>query len=341
MSRPRIDFVVSTRNNRGIIVPTLESIAHQTIGRLTCTVVDGRSSDGTPDLVRQRFPWVRLVVKESDSGPADSRNIGFRQGSAEYAAFVDSDIVLDPFWAERQVELMDADTRIAIAGGKLLHSERPGTLYAAYGVMTRYGMGWDGGRAQAASGFTEVRRCLWVNSSAMAVRRSAMEEIGGFDDAMFLGCEDSDLGWRANVMGWQVAFNPSAFAVHKIHGTLDPAAMKRRLVFLIWRNRLRSALVNYSARSLCRYTSIFLACSVADAFVRAPRKEKMVAMWWNAAHLRDTWARRRRVQAGRKAADADLWPLFRHGIMGPGYAFEPRSSRFDEPVSAGAGMVNP
>jgi GT2 family glycosyltransferase len=338
---PLIDFVVSTRNNRAIIAETLEAIARQTIGRFTCTVVDGRSTDGTPDLVRDRFPWVCVIVKDSDNGPASSRNIGFGQGSATYAAFVDSDVVLDPEWVQRQLALMDSDPRIAILGGKLLHSEKPDTLYAAYGVMNRFSLGWDGGRAQPASAFDRVRECLWVNSSAMAVRRRAIEEIGGFDEAMFLGCEDSDLGWRANLLGWKVAFNPAASAVHKIHGTLDPATMGRRLVFLIWKNRLRSALVNFGPWSLCRYTAIFLVLSLADAMVRAPRKEKLAALRWNATHFGDTWSRRRWVQSRRKVADRSLWPLFRRGVTGPGYDFEPRSRRFDEPVSSNSLVVNP
>jgi GT2 family glycosyltransferase len=340
LNSPLIDFVVSTRNNRAIIGPTLEAIARQTVERFTCTVVDGCSTDGTPQLVRERFPWVRVVVKESDTGPSNSRNIGFRQGSAEYAAFVDSDIVLDPRWAEQQIALLNSDRGIALAGGKLLHSEKPGMLYAAYGVMSRYGMGWDGGRAQPAAAFDKTRQCLWVNSSAMAVRRSALDQTGGFDDAMFLGCEDSDLGWRANILGWKVMFNPAASAVHKIHGTLDPATMSRRLVFLIWKNRLRSALVNYSAGSLWRYTSVFLAFSVADAFVRAPRKEKLEALHWNLTNLRDTWSRRKWVQSRRQVADRALWPLFRHGLRGPGYGFEPRSRSFDEPVSSESMIVN-
>lgn len=334
MNRPLMDFVVSTRNNRAIIGPTLEAIAAQTIGRFTCTVVDGCSTDGTPDLIRERFPWVRVVVKESDTGPSHSRNIGFQLGSAEYAAFVDSDVLLDPRWAEEQVALMDSDPRIGILGGKLLHSEKPDTLYAAYGVMSRYGMAWDGGRAQPASAFNRFRECVWVNSSAMAVRRSVLEETGGFDEVMFLGCEDSDLGWRANLLGWKVAFNPAASAIHKIHGTLDPATMRRPLVFLIWRNRLRSALVNYEAWSLCRYTSVFLALSIADAFIRAPRKEKLAALWWNLRNLGGTWSRRKWVHSRRKVADRALWPLFRYGFLGPGHAFEPRSRRFDEPTTA-------
>ncbi|HEV2445388.1 MAG TPA: glycosyltransferase [Candidatus Sulfopaludibacter sp.] len=341
MNAPLIDFVVSTRNNRAIIVPTLEAVARQTVGRFTCTVVDGRSSDGTPDLVRERFPWVRVVVKDSDTGPSNSRNIGFRQGSAEYAAFVDSDIVLEPHWAERQIALMNSDPRIAILGGKLLHSERPDTLYAAYGVMNRFGLGWDGGRAQPAAAFNRFRECLWVNSSAMAVRRCAIEETGGFDDAMFLGCEDSDLGWRANLLGWKVAFNPEASAVHKIHGTLDPATMSRRLVYLIWKNRLRSAFVNFGPASLCRYASVFVALSVADACVRPPRREKFAALWWNVLRWRDTRSRRQWVQSRRRVADHALWPLFRRGVTGPGYAFEPRSRRFDEPVPPQSVIVNP
>lgn len=341
MNSSRIDFVVSTRNNRAIIVPTLEAIARQTIERFTCTVVDGCSTDGTPELVRERFPWVQVVVKDSDTGPANSRNIGFRRGSSEYAAFVDSDIVLDPSWAEQQIALMDADREIAIASGKLLHSADRAKLYAAYGVMSRYGMGWDGGRAQPADAFDKIHQSLWVNSSAMAVRRSAIDKTGGFDDAMFLGCEDLDLGWRANILGWKVVFNPAASAVHKIHGTLDPATMSRRLVFLIWKNRLRSALVNYSALSLCRYTSIFLAFSIADAFVRSPRREKFAALGWNLANFGDTWSRRKWVQSRRRVSDRALWPLFRHGLMGPGYGFAPRSKRFDEPVSSKSIHVNP
>jgi GT2 family glycosyltransferase len=195
-------------------------------------------------------------------------------------------------------------------------------------------MAWDGGRAQPADAFNHFRECVWVNSSAMAVRRSALEEAGGFDEVMFLGCEDSDLGWRVNLLGWKVAFNPHATAIHKIHGTLDPATMRRHLVFLIWRNRLRSAFVNYEAWNLCRYTGVFLALSIADAFVRAPRKEKLMSFWWNVRNLRSAWSRRKWVQSRRKLPDRALWPLFRYGFLGPGPAFQPRSRRFDEPVAA-------
>ena len=170
-SSPLVDFVVCARNNRGIISSTLEGIARQTVKEFTCTLVDDLSTDGTPELVRERFPWVEVVVKDKHTGPSPSRNIGLSRGSAKFIVFLDSDATLDPRWTEAQIEFMNSDPTIGIACGKLLYAPLPEILYAAYGAMNRYGVGWDGGRAQPAARFTEPRRCLWANTTAMMVRR--------------------------------------------------------------------------------------------------------------------------------------------------------------------------
>jgi GT2 family glycosyltransferase len=235
-------------------------------------------------------------------------------------------VILNPDWAEAQIRLMRSDEKIGIAGCSLLYSGNTELLYASHGIMSRYGIGWDGGRAEPASSFRRVRPCLWANTSALMARRKLLEELGGFDDAMFLGCEDSDLGWRSNIFGWRVVSNPEAVAVHMMHGTLDPGRLKGQLLYLIWRNRLRSALVNYQPLSLMRYTAVFLLLSVADAVVRGPRREKFSALLWNARHVRDTWSRRRYVQSRRVIRDRDLWPLFQYGFRGPGNGFYPRGS---------------
>lgn len=324
MKSALIDYVVCARNNRDSIGATLESIAGQTLQDRTCTVVDGQSSDGTPDLVRRQFPWANLVRKDADTGPADSRNIGLSKGTAECIAFVDSDVRLDSRWAESQVKVMSSDPRVGIVGSKLLLSQNTEILYASHGVMSRYGIGWDGGRAEPAGNFTQIQRCLWVNTSAVFVRRRLIEQTGVFDDAMFFGCEDADLGWRANLFGWLVVSNPLAIAVHDLHGTMDPRTMKKRLLYLMWRNRLRCAFINYEPASLIRYTSIFLLLSLADSILRPPRKEKFSALLWNLKVRRDTLRRRRWVQSHRTVSDREIWPLFQKGFRGPGYGLYPR-----------------
>jgi GT2 family glycosyltransferase len=323
LSRPLVDFVVCTRNNRAIISSALEGIRRQTVQDFTCTLVDERSTDGTPELVRERFPWVDILVKESDGGPAVSRNVGLSRGSANFIVFVDSDVTLEPRWAEVQIALMN-NPSIGIACGKLLWAATPEVLYAAYGSMNRYGVGWDGGRGHPAACFAEPRRCLWANTAAIAVRRELVERIGGFDGAMFAYYEDGDFGWRANLFGYQVVFNPAAVAVHLMHGTFTPETMSRRIIYLIWRNRLRTVLVNYEFGNLLRYTSVYLLFAILYALARGPRKEKFAALLWNATHVLDTLRRRRWVQAHRSVRDKELWPMFEPGIRGPGYGFFPR-----------------
>ena len=325
MAPPLVDFVVCTWNNRAIVGPTLEAVERQTARPFTCTVVDDRSDDGTPEWIARRFPWVHVIVKPANTGPASSRNLGFAAGAAPYVVFLDSDVRLEPQWAARQIEILAPDERTAAVCGKLLYGGQPDVLYGAYGTMNRYGVAWDGGFRRPAAEFTGCRRCLWANTTAMAVRRDAARRIGEFDAAMFTMQEDVDFGWRANLFGYRVLFNPDAVAVHDVHGSLDPDTMSERLIHLVWRNRLRSILINNGAGHLARRTLPFVVLACLDGAVYGPRRAKLGALAWNLRMLRDTWRRRRWVQAQRVVGDGEIDRMLEDGVRGPGYGIFPGS----------------
>ena len=46
----------------------------------------------------------------------------------------------------------------------------------------------------------------WVSGACFLARRSALEELGGFDESYFMFAEDMDLCWRAHRAGWGVGF---------------------------------------------------------------------------------------------------------------------------------------
>ena len=70
----------------------------------------------------------------------------------------------------------------------------------------RYNPGTPEGGVVAAAG--------WVSGSCFLARRSALEELGGFDEAYFMYAEDMDLCWRAHHAGWGVGFAGTAEVTH-------------------------------------------------------------------------------------------------------------------------------
>jgi len=315
---PSVDFVICTFNNREIIAETLRCIECQTVRDFTCTIVDDCSTDGTPEFIRKGFPWVKIFVKPANTGPAESRNIGLALGQAPYVVLLDSDVRLDPHWAEAQISFLESDYAIAMAGGKLVDAEVPDRLYGCYGVMNRFGVAWNGGEGERVELFSRPLQCLWINTTAIILRRDVLQDLGDFDAAMFSLGEDCDLGWRANLFGYKVFFNPAALAAHQFHSTFKPSLV-RRLIYLVRRNRIRSVVTNYEFNSLVRYVLAYLILSLADGLIVPPRKEKLAALWWNIGCLRDTLRRRRWVQRRRILHDRELWPMFTTGIRGPGY----------------------
>jgi GT2 family glycosyltransferase len=316
-----IDFVVSARNNRELIGRTLTSIARQTVVPASCTLVDGASNDGTPQYVREEFPWVDVLVKSTDSGPSASRNLGAARGTTEWIALVDSDVELAPTWSERQLTHCAADSRIGIASGILRYASRPHIVQAAHGVLNRYGVAWHGGGGLPVTALTQPRRCLWVPTAAVMMRRALLAECGGFDAIMYAFYEDVDLGWRANLLGYRVVCNPEAWALHAEHGTINDVTFShQRAVYHIWRNRLRSLLINSGRAHLMRYGTVFVALSILDMLRAGPRGAKAAAIAWNVRHAADTLRQRRRVQRTRRVRDADLIGLFESGLRGPGYS---------------------
>lgn len=314
---PRLTFVVPTRNNRGIIGNTLGSIARQSCGDYECLVIDGVSTDGTREYLQEQFPWVKVIRKDSDSGPAASRSIGMRRSRSPFVALIDSDVQLHPSWAAEQLNIMEHDPAVGISGSRLLYRARPEVLYASFGAMNRYGVSWDGGQGEAAEEHQEIRRCLWCNTSAVMVRREAIEIAGTFDDSMFAVHEDSDFGWRVNISGFDVIYNPRAVATHDVHGTFDPERQTELFTYLLRRNRLRSLLVNYELASIFRYVLPYVALSIIELFPGPRRWSKLKGLLSNLLHLPETLQRRHSVQKIRKVKDSALWPLFQPGLRGP------------------------
>jgi N-acetylglucosaminyl-diphospho-decaprenol L-rhamnosyltransferase len=196
--------------------------------RTEIVVVD----NGSRDLVSERLVTaalgVRVLEEPENRGYGAGCNRGARNTAREYILFLNSDAVVQAGALEALVAAFDADPRAALVGPRLENPDgslqpsilRLPTLSRVFSESS--GLAFlSGGRApfrghSATRDYhSRAQEVECVKGAALLVRRTAFEEVGGFDARFFLYAEESDLCARLRDRGWRILFEPAARVVHR------------------------------------------------------------------------------------------------------------------------------
>jgi GT2 family glycosyltransferase len=218
---PDASAVVVTYNALPWIERSLESVRE-----VETVVVDNGSTDGTVDVVRELFPDATLI-EQANRGLAAGWNVGMAAASGRYFLILNADAWMTEGSLARLVEFADSRPDAAVIGPRLLNTD--GTLQRSVrGVPTLWRLATEyfflrklapGSRllnAFYAGGFDhdEARDVEVVMGACMLVRRAAVDQVGGLDEAFFLFSEETDWCRRFTDAGWKVVFYPGAECVH-------------------------------------------------------------------------------------------------------------------------------
>jgi N-acetylglucosaminyl-diphospho-decaprenol L-rhamnosyltransferase len=190
------------------------------------TVVDNESTDGSAETLLRAQPDTRLVRAGANLGYGAGANRGIAGGSSEFVLVSNPDISIHRGAVRSLVDVLGADPTIAIVGPQLLEAD--GTRYpsarrfpsfvdaAGHAVLADLVPGNRFTRRYRMDDLDahEVTSVDWVSGACFLGRRSALAELGGFDEAYFMYAEDTDLCWRARRAGWGVAYVPAAVVTH-------------------------------------------------------------------------------------------------------------------------------
>jgi len=220
--QPDVSVVVVTLNGRELVERCLESVADA--GELI--VVDNASSDGTPDLVREKFPQARLIEQEN-RGMGGGNNAGMRLASGRYFLLLNSDAWVVGNGLRQLVEFADARPDAAVVGPRLRNPD--GTLQRSvrafptlwrlateYFFLRKLAPRTDALNSFYGGGFDHesVREADWLYGACLFVRRDAVDQVGLFDESFFMFSEEVDWCYRFHAAGWKVLFDPGAEVVH-------------------------------------------------------------------------------------------------------------------------------
>jgi mycofactocin system glycosyltransferase len=215
---PRVEIVIPVRDRPAGLAATLAALATERHPPVV-VVDDGSIGPGTADIAR--VAGARVLRHERSRGPAAARNTGWRSTDADVIAFVDADCVPADGWLDALLPHF-VDPAVGAVAPRIVTSAPLGT--------PRWLVDYEGSRSSLDRGRREgpVRprsRIPFVPAATLAVRRSALEEMGGFDEDLLVG-EDVDLVWRLAAAGWTVRYEPAATVAHPIRP--DTAAWLRQ-----------------------------------------------------------------------------------------------------------------
>jgi GT2 family glycosyltransferase/glycosyltransferase involved in cell wall biosynthesis len=312
--------------------------------RLQLVCVENASGDDSARRIRAAVPGVTLVESQANLGFAGGCNLGAQHATGEVIALLNNDARPDRAWATSAVAVLRADPTVAAVASRVLDWDGERVDYVDAG-LTWFGMGYKPDAGRPLSELTTDRHetprdVLFATGAAMFVRADVFAEVGGFDERFFMFYEDVDLGWRLNLRGWRVRYEPASLAYHRHHASMSEVDGEdsARELFLLERNALAALYKNLADETLARVLPAALALVVRRATARGdvdptqleitrrtgdepthvsiPRTTLagVLAIDQFVESLGSLAQARQVEQAARVRTDADLLPLFRKAI---------------------------
>jgi GT2 family glycosyltransferase len=216
-----VSAVIPCWNGRRWLGACLDSLLTQTRPFDEIVVVDNGSTDGSLELIRNRYPEVRTIPLGRNTGFAPAANRGTEAARGDAVALINTDIVLAPDWLARLSAVLEAHPGAAAVACKMVDLHDPALLYDAGDVLRRDGVCEQRGRFEADDGRFDAPQDIFAACAGAAVfRREAILDAGGFDERFFSYLEDVDLGLRLRMAGWTARYEP-AVALHAGGGSSD------------------------------------------------------------------------------------------------------------------------
>jgi GT2 family glycosyltransferase len=212
--------VVPNLNGAHFLEPCLASLARQTLAADDVIVVDNGSTDGSVELVRERYPEVRLISFTENRGFAAAMNAGIAEARAGLVAFLNNDAFAEPTWLEELAACLARHPAAAAATSKLLLADEPGRLDGAGDGLTRSFLPYVRGHGEPDDGrYGDEVEVFGASGAAAVWRASVLRELGGFDERFFAYYEDVDLSFRARLRDYEIWYAPRSVVRHTRGGT--------------------------------------------------------------------------------------------------------------------------
>ena len=249
--------------------------------RCKLVVVDNASTDGSKEMIREKFPMVDLIKNFDNAGFSRASNQGIRHSlsnDAEYILLLNNDIeITDGKWLETLIDVLESDSKIGIVGCKLLYPN--GKIQHAGGIINLTG-GHNRGECEEDTGrYDKIEFVKFVTGAVLLIRADVVRKIGLLDEGFTpLYYEDVDWCVRARLNGYKVAYTPNPALIHHC-GTSANKLNQQIKMFYLRRSFIRFFLLNFQFTDILKRMAKFeVRIAVGCLFGRSQNKKFPVTL---------------------------------------------------------------
>ena len=224
-----LSIIIVNWNTRDILRNCLRSIYGLNAGQVDfeTIVIDNASTDGSVEMLKSKFPQVRVIQNTRNHGFAAANNQGIKAANSKYVLLLNSDTLVLDNAIGKIVEFADNHPKAAVVGCRVLNPDGtlqpacfmfPSILNIALSITYVYKL-FSRSRFFGRERMTwwhrnEVREVDIVTGCFMLVRQEAIKQVGMMDEQFFMYFEETDWCCRFKQAGWKVMFTPDAEIIH-------------------------------------------------------------------------------------------------------------------------------
>jgi GT2 family glycosyltransferase len=308
--------VVITFNAAEVLLRTIAAVSSQSTPPRRVLIIDNHSGDS---LLLQSLEDLNTAFKDGRYEiHALSENLGFAAANnraiamcdTEFVALLNPDAFPHPDWLEKLLAAAERHPEAAAFGSRQMIDGQPGIVDGTGDAYHVSGLSWRKRHGRPLRDEDLVEREIFSPCAAAALyRRSALLEVGGFDEDFFCYFEDVDLGFRLRLAGYKCVYVPDAVVDHV--GSASSGG--KRSDFAVYhghRNLVWCFVKNMPNPLFLPLLFAHFSQTILTGLVYLARGQGRIiakAKWHATKKTPQFWKKRQAIQRARRASWREIW----------------------------------
>ena len=216
-----VSVIIPNFNGIAFLDSVLGSLEGQTLKNFEVILVDNGSADGSCSFVSANYPWVHIIELPDNFGFCRAVNEGIKAAKAPYVLLLNNDTEVKEDFVEQMLLAIRRHKNAFSCAARMVQYHDRDKLDDAGNYYCALGWSFARGKGKNIDLYQKEEKIFSACGGAAIYRKKIMEKIGYFDEEHFAYLEDTDIGYRARIYGYENWYVPDAVVYLPLEELID------------------------------------------------------------------------------------------------------------------------